>query len=386
MLGFAKRQITKGQAGIAPWLEPQAFPGRSMIENILNLARWAPSGDNTQIWRFEIFSEEHLVVHAYDTRDEVLYDFDGRASQLAVGALLESIRIAASHFNHDIRYQRRLDAPETKPLIDVYLQPAKNDAIPDPLFPYLRVRSTQRRPMRRRALNDREKATLEQSLGQDFQVVWLEGRAKRLSSWLLFRLADIRLRMPEAFKVHSQVIEWHARYSEDRIPAQAVGLNPLMTRLLPQFMKDWERVRFLNQWLMGSLLPRIELDLLPALFSGAHFVLRSNSPLSGIDASFDAGQVLQRFWLTATKLNLQFQPTYSPIAFMQYHAAGREVSATPGLDEQIAPLLDGFATLYGKDAWQHAFFMGRIGAGNPPSSRSVRLPLDKLMVPDSRSQ
>ncbi|MEO8996576.1 MAG: nitroreductase family protein, partial [Nitrosospira sp.] len=47
------------------------------ISDILELARWAPSGDNTQPWRFEIIDERHLVIHAFDTRDHCIYDLDG---------------------------------------------------------------------------------------------------------------------------------------------------------------------------------------------------------------------------------------------------------------------------------------------------------------------
>src|SRR5437667_416717 len=59
-----------------------------IVEQILELARWAPSGDNTQPWRFEVLSDDHFVVHGFDTRDWCIYDIDGRPSQLALGALL----------------------------------------------------------------------------------------------------------------------------------------------------------------------------------------------------------------------------------------------------------------------------------------------------------
>ena len=67
-----------------------------MVETILEIARWAPSGDNTQPWRFEILDDRRFVVHGFDTRDWCLYDIDGRPSQIALGALLENIAIAGS--------------------------------------------------------------------------------------------------------------------------------------------------------------------------------------------------------------------------------------------------------------------------------------------------
>ena len=70
--------------------------GREKILAVLELARWAPSGDNAQPWRFEIVDDATLIVHGFDTRAHCVYDLDGRASQIAQGALLETIRIAAT--------------------------------------------------------------------------------------------------------------------------------------------------------------------------------------------------------------------------------------------------------------------------------------------------
>ena len=60
-----------------------------VLEAILDLARWAPSGDNTQPWRFEIKDARRLVVHGFDTRAHCVYDLDGHPSQISLGALLE---------------------------------------------------------------------------------------------------------------------------------------------------------------------------------------------------------------------------------------------------------------------------------------------------------
>ena len=71
---------------------------KTLIEKIIENARWAPSGDNMQTWRFESIDEKHFVVHGSDTRDHCVYDLQGHASQLAIGTLLENIAIAAREF------------------------------------------------------------------------------------------------------------------------------------------------------------------------------------------------------------------------------------------------------------------------------------------------
>ena len=85
------------------------------MEQILELARWAPSGDNTQPWRFEILDSHRLVVHGHDTRDHCVYDLDGHPSQISLGALLETMAIAATPFELEMRCMRHSDTPDTRP-------------------------------------------------------------------------------------------------------------------------------------------------------------------------------------------------------------------------------------------------------------------------------
>ena len=80
---------------------------RETLLKILDLARWAPSGDNTQPWRFEIVSDKHLAIHGNDTRDWCVYDFNGHASHMAHGALLETLRIAATGEGLSATWSRR---------------------------------------------------------------------------------------------------------------------------------------------------------------------------------------------------------------------------------------------------------------------------------------
>ena len=55
-------------------------------------------------------------------------------------------------------------------------------------------------------------------------MVWFETLRERWRvARLMFRNAKLRFTMREAFEVHRQVIEWNARFSEDRIPDGAVG-------------------------------------------------------------------------------------------------------------------------------------------------------------------
>ncbi|QBQ54463.1 thiamine biosynthesis protein ThiF [Nitrosococcus wardiae] len=350
------------------------------IEAILDMARWAPSGDNTQPWRFEIKDPHHVVIHGFDTRDYCVYDLEGHASQLSVGALLESMAIAATRYGFRTDIQRELEAAETHPKFEVRFVP---DATirPDPLWPYIPVRATQRRALSMRSLTPREKNALEDSAKPAFSIYWLGGLGIRLKvAQLLFMNGKLRLTTPEAYEVHRKVIEWNTQFSEDRIPDQAVGLDPVGVQLMRWAMKSWSRVKFLNTYLGGTLLPRVQLDFIPSIACAAHFLIIAKKTPQSIDDYIAAGRAWQRFWLTATQLNLRLQPEMTPLIFSTYIRDGVEFSKNESSLRLAEKLSSQLEQLISPEISQRAMVMGRIGAGSAPKARSVRLPIERLMV------
>jgi hypothetical protein len=350
----------------------------STIEKILDLGRWAPSGDNTQNWRFEIVDASQVIVHGFDTRDHCVYDLDGHPSQISLGALIETISIAASGHGLRVDCRRRTDVADIHPTFALSFVP-DTTIQSDTLIPSIEKRSVQRRPLSTRALTANEKRALEDAVGANFYLQWLEGfGAKFKAAKLMFANAKLRLTMPEAYTVHRDIIEWHARYSEDKVPDQALGADAMTVRLMKWVMQSWERVTFFNTYLGGTLAPRIQMDFIPSLACGAHFVIKAKQELVTIDDYVAAGRAVQRFWLTVTQLGLFMQPEMTPIIFSRYVKHGLRFSKTANMFEMAQKLEEQVNTLIDTRT-SHPAFMGRVGAGNAPFARSLRLPLARLM-------
>ena len=350
------------------------------LQRILDLGRWAPSGDNTQPWQFEILGDAHVLVHGMDTRDHVVYDLDGHASQLAVGAMLETLAIAASAEGRETTIERRPGTPETHLLFDVRFHP-EAAVLPDPLLPCIKTRVVQRRPMSTQPLSAEQKQALVRALPEGYDIVWFEGLAQR---WRLARLmydnAKIRLTIPEAYKVHKSVIEWGARFSSDKIPDQAIGVNPLTMRFMRWAMGNWKRIAFLNRYLLGHLLPRVEMDLLPGLRCGAHFALLAPAPPVSVGDYLAAGRALQRFWLTLTHLGWLAQPEMTPVIFSRYSRRGRSFTQVEGVAAEAGRLGARLENLVGASRIERVFFMGRMGKAPIPSARSTRKQVENLIA------
>jgi hypothetical protein len=349
------------------------------VSQILDLARWAPSGDNTQPWRFEVLSADHIRVHGFDTRDHVLYDCDGHPSHIAHGALLETLRIAASNWGLKATWSAQSSGQHRTPVYDVHL--IRDLSLQrDPLVDCIEKRTVQRRVMRTTALTSSQRQVLVQAAGDGFTVQLFESASQRRQvARLLWDSAKIRLTCPEAFPVHKNIIEWGVRFSKDRIPEEAVGVDPLTGRLMHWVMQSWSRVEFFNRYLAGTIAPRLQLDLLPGLRCAAHVLVRPKQAPSQLEDWVRLGMAVQRLWLTATQQGLHLQPQMTPVIFRWYARAGRRFSADAHLAEltnQMAADFEGIAQVSRTEPFG---FFARVGVCPMPISRSIRQDVADLM-------
>lgn len=381
-------QSLKRQIGYRVYsrLSRHAYPSEataqgSEIENIIELARWAPSGDNAQPWRFEMVGQDRLIVriHAEGESDNI-YDYaDGRPTLLSGGFLLETLRIAASRFQRAMSWTY-LGSEVCEHGIDHRIEvalPKSAELIEDPRFAYIPIRSVDRRRYRDCRLTREQKTELENSLGDQLSIEWRETLGER---WKLARLGaratDIRLRSKETFAIHQRILDWDRRFSPDGVPAAAVGLDPLTLSLMRWVMKSWERTDFMCRFLVGTSMPRVQLDLLPGIYCGAFFIIRSrpDSESNKPRALLEAGSQLQRFWLTATLLGLVVQPTFAPLCFAYYGQTTR--SAVPTFKKFAASAANCIPGI------ESVVFLGRIGVPKrtPVTARSVRRRVEDFIM------
>ena len=394
-LAVARRHFHRQAIAAAPSeAAPEPAGPRSVIEEILDLGRWAPSGDNVQPWRFRILDDATVAVELRQDATGRIYEYrDGEPTLLAVGMLMETLRVAATFWQRGMTW----DDPVLPGLVLRF--PPAPGAPPDPLLSFLTLRSVVRRGTTRRRLTPGEKQALEACLDDGvaiggvtisgLAIDWHEGpRALGQFGRLNALATGIRLRAAEAFPIHQRVLDWSRAHSPDRIPARAIGLPRPMLPLMRWAMQRWERMRLLNR-LGGVALTAWQLDRLPARNSAAFFVIRT-TPGSGEETSqarlLRTGRCLQRLWLTATRLGLAIQPVLATLAFAEYGTSGNAFTQDPSLLGKAAELAQRFAAVTGR-APGEVVFIARIGAPRPglPGARSTRLALDQLIEGSTRA-
>ena len=375
-LAIARRMYLRPPKRPPPPRKPAEHPS-TPIERILTVARWAPSGDNAQPWRFEQEGDDTVRVTLLSEASHNPYEYrGGEPSFLSLGMLLQSMQIAASAQGRSTGWSLVRD--EVPHQVEVRF--AEEAGIePDPLLPYLSTRSVDRRPYLPRPLTVREKEALEAALEPELRVRWFESAKDR---WRMARLGaratDIRLRTPETFQVHKRVIDWENRYSPAGLPAGAIGLDRATLKVMRWAMESWERTQTLNR-LTGTSAAAAQLDLLPGMRSAAFFAIAA--PVAGrdIQSLIRAGQAIQRFWLTATRWGLAIQPGFATLIFAYYGAADVPFTDDPALRSKAKALAGAFGEVLGQSP-DGFVFLGRIGQPpqRKPGARSVRRPLSEL--------
>lgn len=379
-LAVARRQLKATLAAKRATVAPEAAP-KTTLDAILDAARWTPSGDNVQPWRFQrvgpdavrVVFDPHDVPNPYEYRQ-------GEPARLAAGMMLEALRIAATVHGRTMEWQLDESATE-QPVADVRFLPAP-DIEPDPLYAVLPLRSVNRRPYRRRPLLARERAALEAALGPGLRLHWHEGDGARLGFARLGALATrLRLSIPEAYPVHREAIDWARRDSATGIPASATGLWRPTLPVMRWAMRSWQRMTALNR-LGGTHSAAVQLDWSTALGCAAFLsvALPEGAPRDTATL-LKAGAGLLRLWLTATRLGLAMQPGFAMMIFAHYGEAGAPFTADPRLRQQAVHCANRLRELTGEQT-NRTLFLARIGEpkrGAQPRHRSVRRPLSELL-------
>src|SRR3989344_1888875 len=116
------------------------------IQKILEAAVNAPSGSNSQPWRFEVSGSEIKVI-ALPEKDHPILNYRNRGTLIAHGALIENISITSSVLGYKANVNLFPDTSNPKLIARIGLE--QNSPSSNPLYKCIPLRSTNRKPYKR---------------------------------------------------------------------------------------------------------------------------------------------------------------------------------------------------------------------------------------------
>lgn len=351
----------------------------SPILKILNRARWAPSGDNIQPWRFRILSDMSADVILLASNDYVI-EIHNVAVLQSFGTFIENARIMATTFGYRLE-TASLPADTMVETIKIIRMTLVADAsiAPDPLHSMIEIRSVARGLYMRRRLTSDDRAALQQAVGHDFDLMFLEGRDKRRLFKMHWINNKIRMFWYKIFDNYNKTIIWGAYQTSQYLPSYALGMSLPTHILFRRLLKNWQVFQMVVRYTGGVFLSFIEIDLLPNVFCAANILFIAKKKPCQDDDFITAGAAVQRFWLTAQSRGILHQPNFLPLAMNAY--ALRGIPESPDIEKLCRAQRAEWVGVLGDDSIvDRLVWTGRIGYGNPGPSRSLRLPLDDLII------
>lgn len=265
-----------------------------VLTSILNCAIKAPSGHNTQPWRFVVCSEQSIEIYPDFSRALPVADADSHALYISLGCALENLLIAAREYGYytDVSYDKNV-SQHTFIRVDLL----ESDAVPkDPLFACIPLRQSTRNQYEDMQIPARDLAQLQNSFHFSDVGLHMFTTPAVIGEMLPF-VIEGNNRQFENPQFVDELIGWF-RFTESEAEESKDGLR-MDAMGLPN-MSKWIGKVVMKNFVSAESESRRWKELLRHSAGLALFTAQENTPENWIHV----GRAFQRFALTATKLRI----------------------------------------------------------------------------------
>ncbi|MDP3993599.1 MAG: nitroreductase family protein [bacterium] len=341
------------------------------IRKILEIAVHAPSGENTQPWRFAAKGNQ-IYQYNIPERDNSLYNFDQKGSLTAHGTVIENIVIASPKFGYKASVTLFPDRNNQNLIAMLTLYPTTEQE--DPLYSYILKRNTNRKPYKPISLTKE-------------QLDYLANLSKIVSNGEIRFVSDPQKMqiIAEAGSINERVMFnnrllhgfffSHLNWTQEEEETKRTGFYIKTLELPPpaqigmKLFKYWPVMKSLNFLGLSKLIAMGNAKTY-ASSSAMGAVIMQNENLGDF---VNAGRILQRIWLEATKMGLSMQPITGVLFFAQKLKAG---GADGFANYQVSLIQGAYKKI--KEAYgineKKVIVVFRMGYGGDPSAHSLKLP------------
>lgn len=352
---------------------------REVIRRLVEIGAMAPTGGNMQPWKFVVRGSE-VLCFLDEARTGTLLDFDLTGSIVGIGAAIENIELAARACGLTCDARPFPLAHDPSLVCQMTFSVAAAPAAPPPLAQYIAARATNRQLGRRQPLSAAQIDALQASAeGADARLQLLTDPDKLEAIGRVLGGGD-RVRFLSQ-RLHHELmneVRWTPEEVErrDGIDVATLALSRTDYAAL-NLSRDYGNLRFLLKIGGGGALGRSARDAIAASSAVGLLTRKGTSR----ESYFLGGRAMERVWLTATSLDLAFQPWAS----LLYLWARLERGGGSGLEEPLAAALGELRTDF-RSIFQVApedeaeVMLFRLSHAGPPGARALRRPVQDVLV------
>ena len=345
---------------------------------LLQAALRAPSGDNCQPWRFAARGNtiRLLLDPAADTS---FFNVAQSASWISCGAAAENLVLAAGRCGLAARVDMSTAA---RAGLDIALAPTA--AAEDPLQRFVWERHTNRTRYDGRPLAPGTREQIEAAAARHgARLLLLTDKPQIRAAARLVSTADVIRSSHRELHMHlMRMIRFtsqEALAKRDGFPLKNLEAGPAGEWLL-RHTRPWPVMAVLNHLGLGKMISKISYQ---GMCSASAIGLLKVSGCAPSDL-IQGGRALERVWLTAASLGVDFQPMTAITLFRQRWLLEGKQAFSPAHRRLLQALWPAYERLFQvEDDRESHVMLFRIGHGRPVACRTLRKPLAGFITSDA---
>lgn len=340
------------------------------IQKILEDGVQAPSGDNSQPWRF-VFRDPTLWIYNLPEKDNPILNFKQGGSYIAHGALIENIIISASNQGYSteiVLFPDPVDKNLVAKLAFLLNEKERDNAW---LHSAIKERQTNRRAYKKGLTDEQKRAILKER--EEFSggnIFFVDGDSEKkdaaVGASAMERIALEREDLHRAFFSDIIWTEADEKQKTRGLYIKTLELPPPV-QLMFRFLKNWSFVQLMNKIGFSKFAAKGNAGIYQTGTLGL-VVVDGYSPEDFILA----GRIFQRAWLRATSLGLSLQPLAGLLFLYQRVEFGEKNFLSDNhhklVNSAYAKIKEVFKVKQGNLA-----MMFRVGVAPKPSAKTSRL-------------
>lgn len=349
-----------------------------MINKLVSKAILAPSGGNSQPWRW-LFIKNQLFLFQNKGKTNKFLDFKSYGTILALGSATENLILEARKNNIDVKLNLFPIEHNEVLVAQIYFNQLNSINKSDYLVNYIDKRCTDRNiypsePIDSEILEDL-KVTCSSISGAKLHFLTDKNDIKKYGN-ILGRSDKTLLTTKETHSEFMNEIRWNQEEVERTRTGVDLDTIDLTAAEVAGFkmIKNWSVVKYLNKWGGGSAFEKLSKKCAESAYAIGLITVPSLSS----ENFFYGGQALEKVWLEATKNGLNIHP----ISGLTYVFTRLLHGKAEGMDEKMIKTIIGLRKEHEQlfhTQGEIEVFLFRIFKGNKPVKRSLRKEIDDFL-------
>lgn len=357
--------------------DPQRERDRLFIREVVGAAILAPSASNSQPWRF-VYRQQRLEVYTAP-RDWSDAEPARPWAWVAIGAALANVQITAAVRGRatEIKLFPR-DADPTL-VAELAFSPKPAPSGDDPLHKQITRRATNRRATARTHLSPVHLQVLMEAAranGAKLQVCGDQTGMEEIGA-LLGEADRLFCLSPDLHPEFFGELRWtadDARRRADGLDLATLELSPMDLAVL-QLVRSPDVAQVLRLVNGGEAIAARSVAAVRSSAAVAYLTMPGRGPSAWVRG----GQALQQVWLTASALGLAVQPCNNILKLFARVERFNGQGLKPDEISAVMELRDRLGRQFISSLGDADIAVLRFAHADPPSARSVRLPLDSVL-------